>query len=66
MPTNDPLNDLAMDSFKGQIGVDIAFNHGSSIGGDLLIFLVAAEVKKVIDLGAPVVTCICVVDSLGP
>ena len=45
---HDPKNDLAIDYWKRDIGVDIAFNHRSFIGGDLLRFQAAAEVKNVI------------------
>jgi hypothetical protein len=48
---NDPKNDLAIDYWKRNLGVDIAFNHRSFIGGDLLRFQAAAEVKNVIKLG---------------
>jgi len=48
---NDPKNDLAIDYWKRKVGVDIAFNHRSFIGGDLLRFQAAAEVKNVIKLG---------------
>lgn len=48
---NDPGNDLAIDFWKRNIGVDIAFNHRSFIGGDLLRLQAAAEVKNVIKVG---------------
>lgn len=48
---NDPTNDLAIDFWKRQIGVDIAFNHRSYIGGDLLRLQAAAEVKDIIKVG---------------
>lgn len=48
---NDPKNDLAIDYWKRKIGVDIAFNHRSFIGGDLLRFQAAAEAKNIIKLG---------------
>jgi len=48
---NDPKNDLAIDYWKRNVGVDVAFNHRSFIGGDLLRFQAAAEVKNVIKLG---------------
>jgi len=48
---NDPENDLAIDFWKRNVGVDIAFNHRSFIGGDLLRLQAAAEVKNVINVG---------------
>ena len=33
---NDRENDLAIDFWKHNIGIDVAFNHRSFIGGDLL------------------------------
>lgn len=48
---NDPGNDLALDFWKRNVGVDVAFNHRSFIGGDLLRLQAAAEVKHVIKVG---------------
>lgn len=48
---NDSVNDLAIDFWKRDIGVDVAFNHRSFIGGDLLRLQAAAEVKNVIKVG---------------
>ena len=48
---NDAENDLAIDFWKREVGVDIAFNHRSFIGGDLLRLQAAAEVKSVIKVG---------------
>lgn len=48
---NDPENDLAIDFWKREIGVDVAFNHRSYIGGDLLRLQAAAEAKDVIKIG---------------
>lgn len=48
---NDPDNDLTIDFWKRNIGVDVAFVHRSSIGGDLLRLQAAAEVKDVIKVG---------------
>lgn len=48
---NDPGNDLAIDFWKRNIGIDVAFNHRSYIGGDLLRLQAAAEVKNVINVG---------------
>lgn len=48
---NDPDNDLTLDFWKRNVGVDIAFNHRSYIGGDLLRLQAAAEVKNVINVG---------------
>lgn len=43
--------DLKIDFWKRKIGVDVAFNHRSFIGGDLLRFQAAAEVKDIITVG---------------
>lgn len=48
---NDPTNDLAIDFWKRDVGVDVAFNHRSFIGGDLLRLQAAAEVRNVIKVG---------------
>ena len=48
---NDPINDLSIDFWKRKIGVDVAFNHRSFIGGDLLRIQAAAEVKNIINVG---------------
>jgi hypothetical protein len=48
---NDPTNDLSIDFWKRKVGVDVAFNHRSFIGGDLLRLQAAAEVKNVITVG---------------
>jgi len=48
---NDPENDLVIDFWKRNIGVDVAFNHRSFIGGDLLRLQAAAEVKNIINVG---------------
>ena len=48
---NDPTNDLTIDFWKRKVGVDVAFNHRSFIGGDLLRLQAAAEVKNVINVG---------------
>jgi hypothetical protein len=48
---NDPGNDLAIDFWKRNLGIDVAFNHRSFIGGDLLRLQAAAEVKNVINVG---------------
>jgi hypothetical protein len=42
---------FAIDFWKRNVGMDIAFNHRSFIGGDLLRFQAAAEVKDVINVG---------------
>lgn len=44
-------NDLIIDFWKRDIGLDVAFNHRSFIGGDLLRFQAAAEVKNLIKIG---------------
>ena len=44
-------NDLRIDFWIRKVGVDIAFNHRSFIGGDLLRFQAAAEVVDVMKLG---------------
>jgi len=48
---NDPGNDLAIDFWKRNVGVDIAFNHRSYTGGDLLRLQAAAEVKNIMKVG---------------
>jgi Restriction endonuclease BglII len=48
---NDPDNDLTIDFWKRNIGVDVAFNHRSFIGGDLLRLQAGAEVKDIIKVG---------------
>ncbi len=48
---NDPDNDLTIDFWKREIGVDVAFNHRSFIGGDLLRLQAGAEVKNIIKVG---------------
>jgi hypothetical protein len=48
---NDPINDLTIDFWKRKVGIDVAFNHRSFIGGDLLRLQAAAEVKNVINVG---------------
>ena len=48
---DDPGNDLAIDFWKRNVGIDVAFNHRSFVGGDLLRFQAAAEVKNVINAG---------------
>ena len=47
----DSGNDLVIDFWKRNVAVDVAFNHRSFIGGDLLRFQAAAEVRKVINVG---------------
>ncbi len=56
---NDPGNDLAIDFWKRGIGVDVAFNHRSFTGGDLLRLQAAAEVKNIMKIGV----YICATDS---
>jgi hypothetical protein len=48
---NDPENDLVIDFWKRDVGLDVAFNHRSFIGGDLLRFQAAAEVRNIIKVG---------------
>ena len=48
---NDPDNDLTIDFWKRNIGVDVAFSHRSYIGGDLLRLQAGAEVKNIIKVG---------------
>ncbi|MFC1893798.1 BglII/BstYI family type II restriction endonuclease [Chloroflexota bacterium] len=48
---NDPDNDLTIDFWKRNVGVDVAFNRRSFIGGDLLRLQAGAEVKNVIKVG---------------
>lgn len=47
----DDDNDLKMDFWKPDFGIDVAFNHRSFIGGDLLRLQAAAEVKDLIKVG---------------
>lgn len=44
-------HDLRIDFWKRNIGVDVAFNHRSFIGGDLLRLQAAAEVQNIITVG---------------
>jgi hypothetical protein len=48
---DDDDNDLKMDFWKKDFGIDVAFNHRSFIGGDLLRLQAAAEVKDLIKVG---------------
>jgi len=48
---NDPDNDLTIDFWKRNVGVDVAFSHRSFIGGDLLRLQAGAEVKNIIKVG---------------
>jgi hypothetical protein len=48
---NDPENDLAIDFWKREVGVDVAFIHRSFIGGDLLRLQAGAEVRNIIKVG---------------
>jgi hypothetical protein len=48
---DDPGQDLLIDFWKRDVGIDVAFNHRSFIGGDLLRLQAAAEVKNVIKVG---------------
>ncbi len=43
--------DLKLDFYKRKVGVDVAFNHRSFIGGDLLRLQAAAEVSNIISVG---------------
>ncbi|MBO8161907.1 MAG: restriction endonuclease [Thermosipho sp. (in: Bacteria)] len=47
----DKTNDLVIDFWKRKVGVDVAFNHRSFIGGDLLRLQAAGEVKNIINIG---------------
>ncbi len=44
---NDNDNDLVIDFWKRDIGIDVAFNHRSFAGGDLLRLQAAGEVKNI-------------------
>lgn len=44
-------NDLIIDFWKRNIGVDVAFNHRSFIGGDLFRLQAAGEVKNIVNVG---------------
>ncbi|RHJ95421.1 restriction endonuclease [Bacteroides sp. AM07-16] len=48
---NDSDNDLVIDFWKNKIGIDVAFNHRSFIGGDLLRLQAGAEIKNMINFG---------------
>ena len=48
---NDSDNDLVIDFWKNKIGIDVAFNHRSFIGGDLLKLQAGAEIKNMINIG---------------
>ena len=48
---NDSDNDLVIDFWKNKIGIDVAFNHRSFIGGDLLRLQAGAEIKNMINIG---------------
>lgn len=48
---DDDDNDLKMDFWKPDFGIDVAFNHRSFIGGDLLRLQAASEVKGLIKVG---------------
>ena len=48
---DDPTNDLAIDFWKRNVGIDVAFNHRSFTGGDLLRLQAAAEVKNIMNVG---------------
>jgi hypothetical protein len=43
--------DLVIDFWKRKIGVDVAFNHRSFIGGDFLRLQAAGEIKNIINAG---------------
>jgi hypothetical protein len=49
--TNQLEQDLKIDFFKRKIAIDVAFNHRSFIGGDLLRLQAAAEVTNIIKVG---------------
>lgn len=44
-------NDLTIDFWKRFTGIDVAFNHRSFVGGDLLRLQAAGEVKNIIKVG---------------
>ena len=48
---NSADHDLKIDFWKRNVGVDVAFNHRSFIGGDLLRLQAAAEVTNIIKVG---------------
>ena len=47
----DNEQDLKLDFWKRNIGIDVAFNHRSFIGGDLLRLQASAEVTRIIKVG---------------
>ncbi len=63
---DDPGNDLAIDFWKRRIGVDVAFNHRSFTGGDLLRLQAAAEVKKIMKVGIYICATSAFVREVSP
>ena len=59
-------NDLRIDFWKRKIGVDIAFNHRSFIGGDLLRFQAAAEVVNSMKLGVYICATKNLLNEISP
>ena len=59
-------NDLRIDFWKRSVGVDIAFNHRSFIGGDLLRFQAAAEVVNEMKLGVYVCATKKLLNEISP
>lgn len=47
----DNEHELKLDFWKRNVGVDVAFNHRSFIGGDLLRLQASAEVTNIIKVG---------------
>lgn len=59
-------NDLRIDFWKRKVGVDIAFNHRSFIGDDLLRFQAAAEVVNKMKLGVYVCATKGLLNKISP
>ncbi len=62
----DEDNNLRIDFWKRKVGVDIAFNHRSFIGGDLLRFQAAAEVVNTMKLGVYVCATKNLLNEISP
>ncbi len=59
-------NDLRIDFWKRKIGVDVAFNHRSFIGGDLLRFQAAAEVVNTMKMGIYICATKSLLNEISP
>lgn len=59
-------NDLRIDFWKRKVGVDVAFNHRSFIGGDLLRFQAAAEVVNEMKMGIYICATKSLLNEISP